>query len=474
VTLEVGILVNSHDQIRDKSVLSQKVIWDIINEWGGIQIKFRGFRVGSYGDDDWLSIDYDRGLRKGTPKNELLAFAESLQGVDASRSLLNMLSSRNYVGDVIIGNKASGFEMKANREGFLASHSMDQLRKFVRFAIDWSTILRDYYLRQESQKIALVAKEEFENVIDKKIESNRVVESALEYIDKEIRTVARNLPSVKRREVENSLSKATEAIRKHNDSNKTELSHLRLIASTSTLLLIFSHEVKSLLALLEHSKNSLKGISKSLSGENKTKVQEVADSFQDLNNRLEELLQMTSLVGTDKSRAKPGRIALKPKIEKVEKVFALITNKYHISIDYSGVPDNLLVKRFLEAEVYSILLNVLSNSIKAVIAGGDRKEIQVVAKRLEDNKTKITVRDSGVGLSSDRYNEVFTPFVSDPEGKLYINLEDRLNPEDNMIVGTGSGIGLGIVREIIKAHDGKICFKDPLKGWSTELEIELE
>jgi hypothetical protein len=40
---------------------------------------------------------------------------------------------------------------------------------------------------------------------------------------------------------------------------------------------------------------------------------------------------------------------------------------------------------------------------------------------------------------------VFTPFIADPEGRLYENLESRMNPEDKLIVGTGSGLGLGIV-----------------------------
>ena len=143
---------------------------------------------------------------------------------------------------------------------------MHQLRDFVRFAIDWTTILRDYYLRQETQKIALVAKEEFEILIDQKLETGRVVESALDYIDTEIRTISRTLKPEERREVERSLSKATEAIRRHNESSQLELSHLRLIASTSTLLLIFSHEVKSLLGLLEQSKNSLNRIAKTKYG----------------------------------------------------------------------------------------------------------------------------------------------------------------------------------------------------------------
>merc|ERR1712078_978979 len=128
--------------------------------------------------------------------------------------------------------------MKANREGFLDSKAVSQLKDFVRFAIDWSTILRDYYKRQELQRAVLIAKEDFENAIDESFKSSMVVERALDYIDDEIKTVARNLKPKERREVEQSIEKATVAIRKEVVSNKSELSHLRLIASTSTLLLI--------------------------------------------------------------------------------------------------------------------------------------------------------------------------------------------------------------------------------------------
>src|SRR5690606_31032733 len=115
--------------------------------------------------------DRDKGLRRGTPKNELLVFAETLKGVDASRSLLNMLSMQSYMGSVNIGSNSKGFEMKTSREGFLESEAVNQLRDFVRFAIDWSTILRDYYLRQVAYKSAEFAKEEFERVISDKIET---------------------------------------------------------------------------------------------------------------------------------------------------------------------------------------------------------------------------------------------------------------------------------------------------------------
>jgi signal transduction histidine kinase len=471
--LELGIMIDNSSQLRDKSVLSLGTLQKILPEWGGVQVRYRGFRVPPYGDDDWLDIDYDRGRRLLRPEDELMSFAESLHGINSNRALLSMPGMKNYVGSVEIGAAAKGFDMKANREGFIESPATRELKKFVRLAIDWSTILREYYLRQEDQRKALIAREDFEDILDEDIEAPMVVHRALDYLEREIKSVTKDLEPEVRHEIETNLTKATEAIRTQNESQKSELTHLRLIASTSTLLLIFSHEVKSLLGMLEESKNSLEGVAKSLEGNKKDEVLKVAGNFKELNIRLRELLQLTSLLGSDKSRAKPGRVAIKTKIKNVEKVFELITSKYGISIDYSGVPNNVVVNRFLEAEIYSIFLNLISNSIKAVIAGGKRKEIQIEAHS-ENGVAHIIVRDSGIGLSPDRFKEVFAPFISDPEGKLYVNLEDQLNPEDDMIVGTGSGLGLGIVREIVKAHDGDIAFKEPKENWSTELEIQLQ
>jgi len=88
-------------------------------------------------------------------------------------------------------------------------------------------------------------------------------------------------------------------------------------------------------------------------------------------------------------------------------------------------------------------------------------------------KNLITIKDTGLGLDKSKYEEVFIPFISDPDGKLYNNLEKRLNPEDKIMVGSGSGLGLGIIKEIVNAHQGNVQFVTPTEGWSTELQIEL-
>lgn len=472
ISLELAIMVDDKSQIRDTSVLSLGTMEKILSEWGGVQVRYKGVRVYPYGDDDWLEIDKDRGLRKGNPNSELFAFAQTLKDVDPSRSLLNMLSMRSYVGNVEIGENAKGFEPKLSREGFVSSAALDQLKQFVRFAIDWSTILRDYYIREESLKSALYSKERFEEVLNEKIEQGRVIESALSHIRSEAKVLSAVLPQHKRKAFELVFESATDVIQKQHLANQVELTHLRLVASTSTLLLIFSHEVKSLLGVLEQSKNSLEILAKELLPTQKKEVKGINSRFVDLKNRLVELLSLTSLVGKDNRKTKAGQVALLERVIKVEKVFELITHKYQIEIDHQGIPNNIAFKNILEAEVYSILLNVISNAIKSVIAGGRKRKIQLFAERINDMKV-LTIRDTGIGLDPERFEEVFIPFISDPDGRLYENLYKHINPEDNMIIGSGSGLGLGIVKEIVNARGGSIRFKKPINEWSIELEIKL-
>lgn len=471
VSLKVGILNEVKEQMRDPSVLSLGTLRQILPEWGGVQIRYKGFRVYPYGDDDWLDIDRDRALRQTTPKDELKAFAQTLKGVDPGRALLSLLSMRNYVGSVEIGTKAKGFDMKASREGFLESSAVKELQSFVRFAINWSQIYREYYIRSKSKEDTETAQQYFEEVLREKVQTGRLVKSAVSYLQKEAKNITRLLPRKERKTFEKSVFAATDAILKHEQTNQQELHHLRLIASTSTLLLIFSHEVKSLLGLLENSKTSLGVIERKLTGKERLHVKKLREDLEEVKVRFDELLGMTALIGVDSKNAKPAKLALHEKMTKAEKAFSLIISSYEIKLNYNGIPKNVIVE-MLEAELYAILLNVLSNSIKSVIAAGREKRIEVAAERLH-GKTTIRVKDTGLGINAEFYEDVFLPFVADPDGRLYRQLDRKLNPEDKYIVGTGSGLGLSIVKEIVQVRNGTICFRTPTGNWKTELEIIL-
>jgi len=188
--------------------------------------------------------------------------------------------------------------------------------------------------------------------------------------------------------------------------------------------------------------------------------------------RFEDLLGLTSLISVDSKKASLTNLSLKERIAKARNAFKIIIDDYDIDISYDDVPNNIIIHNILEAELYSIVLNVLSNSIKAVIAGGEEKRIKFVASKV-DGKNVITILDTGIGVGKDMYEEIFIPFIADPSNLLYPKLERNLNPADKYIVGTGSGLGLSIVKDIIQLRNGSISFQEPTETWKTKLVIEL-
>ncbi|MCK4794273.1 MAG: ATP-binding protein [Desulfobacteraceae bacterium] len=472
-TAEIAILpYYEKGQLRDTRLLSLGNLRKILPEWGGVYIRQRGFRVYPFGrpGDDWLYIERDRARRLGQSEYDVLrGLAERLVGVDRGRELLNMLSSHSYVGSVEVASPDPLlFEMKASREGFVGEDGVRLLRKAVRFGIDWSTIYRDYYIRLVGKEKVETKRREFQEAAKVRTEPEKAVETAVDYVKQEVGQLAGKLPRVERQ----ALSKAIDVILQSDMAKGEELRHLRLVASTSSLLLVFAHEVRALLGDLDHYVTALGTIAKQAGGAAAQKAREMQAEINERKQRFRDLLGMASLISVDSKKAKPEALALRDKVEKAVKCYKLVVDGYDIDIDYDGIPMQLKTGKMLEAELYSILLNILSNAIKAVVARGGTKKIAIKADKVVEG-TRMNVLDAGVGVKMGSSEDLFVPFVADPEGMMYHLLEKRMNPEDEYIMGTGSGLGLSIVREIVRARGGNVTFR-PAKGeWRTNLEVIL-
>jgi len=474
VSATIGIMPVDRSEMRDQEVISKGSLREILDNWGGVYIRHRGFRVYPYGEpgNDWLNIDRDRGLRKTALSEVLQPFAARLRGVNPQRALLSLLSSKSYIGDVEVGDRAQGFEPKASREGFVGEDEIGMLRELVRFAIDWSAMYREYARALEAKQESVRARKELESQLSHPVDAKQVVSAAVGVLESEVRNLATNLPTPERQQVLRSLKTATQAISKHEASNREELRHLQLVASTSTLLLIFSHEVKALLSWLDQVSISLDQLRKRLHGQLANRLTEIRGQFAENKKRFVDLLSMTSLISVDSREEKPIEMTLRPRLEQAVRCFDLITRSYSIEIDREGVPGTIKVGPMLEAELFAVLLNVLSNAIKSVIAAGGEKRVLLAAKR-DGSKIIMHVQDTGVGLDEENFEKVFEPFAADPGNRLYRGLKTRLNPEDQYVVGTGSGLGLSIVSEILSYRGGSIRFMHPGKGWKADLEIVM-
>jgi len=472
---DFAVLPDEKIYFRTPTAIVLKGLQNSLNNWGGIYVRMDGVRVPPYGEgkNDWLEIDRDRGLRRSrTQFSPVKQLADKLDGVDSQRALLSLLSAKSYVGEVNAVSPMGLLQMKASREGFVGEQAVAKLREVVRFGVDWATIYKDYFLRLTQKDAAEKSLADFSKTTGlKPSSSSETIKSAVSYVRKEVEHIASTLPAPQRREVVANIAKATDVLVESGNLQQTELHHLRLIASTSSLLLVFQHEVRFLLSNLGRFELRLNNLHPHLNAEGIKEAQEISSEIRDSKEGFDDLLKMTSLLSIDQKDASKTRLALASKVAKTKKCFRLIRDNYDIKIDLAGIPRSLKVGPILEAELFSVFLNVLSNSIKSVIANGGDKKIAVKAS-VKGKKAVINILDTGLGISADS-NDVFTAFVADPEGELYHNLKKRLNHEDKYIVGTGTGLGLSIVKEIVTAHGGTVGFVKPEAPWTANLEIVI-
>lgn len=473
-SLRIGILPARKDEARRPEILASYVLSDLVNEWGGIQVRFNGFRMVPYGDpgDDWLRIDADRGRRFGKPEGELYDFAASIAGVDASRALLTMLGMRNYLGQVELTSEIKGLIPRLDRQGFLDNEVFEEVRKFVRFAIEWATIYRDHYVRLREHEESTRAREAVKSVLDLEVPQEEVVPKAASFLRSEIKRIVNRLPQNQQRETEQALVKTVRAIEAINADSQKQLEHLRLVASASTLTLLFAHEVRTVIGGLGAASVRLRQLAASTPAKKK-ELGELADQLGATKQRFDNLVGMTGIVGSFRNNRTLTTLHLKSAVERAVQCFHLLITNYHIAVDDQDVPTDLMVGPMIEGELYTILLNLLSNAVKSVIASGGASRKICVEARQSDNYVIVRISDSGLGLSPDFYEEVFTPFIADPGANLYDALEERANPEDASIIGTGSGLGLAIARDIARSRGGDVRFVHPESPWKATLEIEL-
>lgn len=121
---------------------------------------------------------------------------------------------------------------------------------------------------------------------------------------------------------------------------------------------------------------------------------------------------------------------------------------YKVSIS-NDVPDCLYGDRL---KIRTIILNLVSNAIKYTDSGCVQLDIDCFINRDKCN-LRITVSDTGCGISDDELNHIFEKF--------YRSVEKR----DSAISGTG--LGLSITKSLIDLMDGKIIVDSNLNNGST-------
>jgi len=120
---------------------------------------------------------------------------------------------------------------------------------------------------------------------------------------------------------------------------------------------------------------------------------------------------------------------------------------------------NIPMLNIVPQDIGRVLMNLYNNAFYSVgekakkMDDGFIPKIMLITKK-DDNKVKIIIRDNGLGISNKNITKLFLPFFTTKP------------------TGVGTGLGLSLSYEIIKAHQGD--FKvDSVEGEYAEFTIEI-
>jgi signal transduction histidine kinase/ligand-binding sensor domain-containing protein/DNA-binding response OmpR family regulator len=124
--------------------------------------------------------------------------------------------------------------------------------------------------------------------------------------------------------------------------------------------------------------------------------------------------------------------------------FSDLSDKKGIALHFDANVEGLDTV-FDQDKLEKILFNLLSNAFKFTPEGG---EVNVKVDFTSQRSIHIKVCDTGIGIPEDKKEKIFERFFQ--------------SDVPNTMLNQGSGIGLSITREFVRAHDGTITVESTL------------
>lgn len=208
---------------------------------------------------------------------------------------------------------------------------------------------------------------------------------------------------------------------------------LNLNRMQNNFLLSVTHELKTPLAAIKLSAQTLK--SRKL---NEEMYQQVIQQTVQNSDRLNELIDNVLLATKIDGKSYAYNFENLPVTEIIEKAAAqsLIPPLFKGKVT---VKDSDLLVQGDEVALNLVFTNILQNAMKY---GGEYVEIDVTAE-MEYNKTIVTISDNGPGIPINEKDKIFKKFY-------------RVGDENTRHT-KGTGLGLFLVKQILKIHHAKIA-----------------
>jgi signal transduction histidine kinase len=420
--------------------MSQAAAAAMGREFGGVRIYRNGFRVQPYGDasDDWLRLAYD------TSRRNLLVPANNL----------------NFFGHVSISSDANPLlEETSSREGLIENEAYEELRDFTRWALEWAA-LRVAAVRKRKQRAG-----------EKGFTSTRVKPSLM--VEEMLRRHGATDPGAGSSDTgprSKDLHELAQAVRDYEADVEAKIAAsleyeemLRILASLGLSISVFGHEVKGAESAILADLLLMEDLITALP-DDKLK-HDLQAQHSDLDRTAGRLFDIGSYIGTLMSRTESRELrdlSVKGAVDRFTRQFASYMAKQRVVFDVDVQPVELRTAPMHAAELDSVLLNFLTNSIKSMKrARVEERRVRIEARR-QGRHVALAFEDNGAGIPPEFQERVFDPFFTTTMG------------EDDGVAGPGTGLGLKIVSDVAESYGGTVAVGIPSAGYTCRMEFSVK
>lgn len=219
-----------------------------------------------------------------------------------------------------------------------------------------------------------------------------------------------------------------------------KLHHAERLATLGEMVASVSHEIKNPLGIILSTAEILNKRLKEQAPASKHLAEIIITETSRLDDIVREFLDFARPQVPQFSKASINDLILK-----VEEFMQPEFSKYKITVE-NALNSDLKPVYMDQNLLYRAFLNLFINAVQAMPDGGTLS-ISTALSMEEKNKVVIILKDTGVGISSDKLAMIFTPFYT-----------DKIR---------GNGLGLAIAKNIIEEHDGSISVESEIgKGAS--------
>lgn len=426
--------------------MSLSLAQEMAKSYGGIRIYRNGFRVLPYGEryDDWLALDQDA----------------------SRRVLLIPAANRNFFGHVEIDAVLNPcFEETSSREGIIENEAFTELTFFVRSAIEWGAkrVAEARHRKVTAGQrdfISTVPIRKPSEVFTSLIETTGIAVSGAAVDENKI-TSGISIGALAAVQAE--LEAWEEAVEiKQAESLKYE-EMLRILASLGLSITVFGHEIKGVRSSVAGNIVNLSRLIDSLdAGKKRALLKEGIGWMETATDRMFDLGgYIAGLMSSTESRELKSQ-SVKGVIERFMGQFQQYVERQHIVFTADVKQENLRTIEMHLSEIDSILLNLMTNSIKSIKkCKSSSRRIHILAYE-EKEQVVIRFEDNGTGVDPEIAHRIFDPFFTTTVGS-----------EDDSVAGPGTGLGLKIISDIAQSYGGSAMLSSPSEGFNCCFEIRV-